>query len=140
MELNREQVIKDLQEIVDNYSGSWKRFNVLDGALSLIKELTEELEKERTWADSMIDNLRDDIRKLTEENERLKTIPEQLHKEMSERMIEEVKVAKKYTVRRMQSDIQEACLKGGIWPAFVAGVVKGVGEKILENNNVQVTD
>lgn len=42
MELNREQVIKDLQEIVDNYSGSWQRFNVLDNALTLIKELTEE--------------------------------------------------------------------------------------------------
>jgi predicted nuclease with TOPRIM domain len=43
MELKeRERIIKDLQEIVDNYSGSWKRFNVLDGALALIKELTEE--------------------------------------------------------------------------------------------------
>ena len=39
----REQVIKDLQEIVDNYSGSWQRFNVFDGALTLIKELTEEI-------------------------------------------------------------------------------------------------
>ena len=46
MELKeREQVVKDLQEIVDNYSGSWKRFNVLDGTLALIKELTEENEK-----------------------------------------------------------------------------------------------
>ena len=36
-----------------------------------VKELTEELENERTWADSMIDNLRDDIRELTEENEYL---------------------------------------------------------------------
>lgn len=44
MELKeREQVIKDLQEIVDNYSGSWKRFNVLDNAIALIKELTEEI-------------------------------------------------------------------------------------------------
>ena len=41
-ELNREQTIKDLQEIVDNYSGNWKRFNVLDNALALIKELVEE--------------------------------------------------------------------------------------------------
>lgn len=39
----REQTVKDLQEIVDNYSGSWKRFNVLDNALALIKELTEEI-------------------------------------------------------------------------------------------------
>lgn len=38
----REQVVKDLQTIVDNYSGSWQRFNVLDNALSLIKELTAE--------------------------------------------------------------------------------------------------
>lgn len=49
MELKeREQVVKDLQEIVDNYSGSWKRFNVLDGALTLIKELTEENDRLKT--------------------------------------------------------------------------------------------
>lgn len=39
----REQTIKDLQEIVDNYSGSWKRYDVLANALALIKELTEEI-------------------------------------------------------------------------------------------------
>ena len=39
----REQTVKDLQEIVDNYSGSWQRFNVLNNALTLIKELTEEI-------------------------------------------------------------------------------------------------
>lgn len=39
----REQIIKELQEVVDNYSGSWKRFNVLDNTLTLIKELTEEI-------------------------------------------------------------------------------------------------
>ena len=44
MELKkREQVVKDLQEIVDNYSGSWQRFDVLNNALALIKELTEEI-------------------------------------------------------------------------------------------------
>lgn len=47
MELNREQIVKDLQEIVENYSGSWKRFNVLDNALSLINELTAENERLR---------------------------------------------------------------------------------------------
>ena len=43
----REQTVKDLQEVVDNYSGSWQRFNVLDNALALIKELTEENEQWR---------------------------------------------------------------------------------------------
>ena len=44
MELNREQIIKDLQEVVDNYSGSWKRYDVLANALALIKEFAEENE------------------------------------------------------------------------------------------------
>ena len=39
----REQVVKGLQDVVDNYSGSWQRFNVLDNALALINELTEEI-------------------------------------------------------------------------------------------------
>lgn len=42
------------------------------------------------------------IKELTEENERLRSIPEQLHKEMSERMAEEVKIERKLTVRKMQ--------------------------------------
>lgn len=117
MELDRKQIIEDFERLVERFgeNGSYNRYITVSDTLKLLKELIAE-------------------------NERLKTIPEQLHKEMSERMIEEVKVAKKYTVRRMQSDIKEACLKGGIWPAFVAGVVERVGEKILEENNVQVTD
>lgn len=37
-----------------------------------VKELTDQLEQEQSWANSMIDNLRDDIKELTEENKRLK--------------------------------------------------------------------
>ena len=48
MELNRKQIIKDLQEIVDHYSGSWKRYVVLAKALLLIKELTEDNERLRS--------------------------------------------------------------------------------------------
>ena len=52
--LNAEQVKKDLQKIVDNYSGSWTRFDILSNALALItsqeqriKELTEDNERLR---------------------------------------------------------------------------------------------
>ena len=75
------------------------------------------------------------IKELIEENERLE---DNLIKQSTENimlLIEQQEI-KADTVHRMQSDIQEACLMGGIWPAFVAGVVKGVGEKILEENNV----
>lgn len=81
MELKeREQVVKDLQEIVDNYSGSWKRFNVLDNALALIKELTEENEKLNERLDreakcqyglaTKIVNLLDDVKYIKEETVR----------------------------------------------------------------------
>ena len=39
------------------------------------------------------------------------------------------------TVHKMQTMIKEECLKGGIWPAFVARVVENVGEKLLEGKN-----
>lgn len=84
--------------------------DLADVALALINELIEENE-----------GLEDNLIKQSTENIML--------------LIERQEI-KADTVRRMQSDIQEACLKGGIWPAFVAGVVKGVGEKILEENNV----
>jgi hypothetical protein len=85
MKFNREKIIKALEICSDETkefctgcpfigNGGCKQSSILKLALSLIKELTEELEKERTWADSMIDNLRDDVRELTIENERLKKL------------------------------------------------------------------
>lgn len=47
------------------------------------------------------------IKELAEENERLRGIPEQLYKEMSERMVEERKIARKLAVRKMQERLKE---------------------------------
>jgi hypothetical protein len=47
---------------VDNYSGSWKRFNVLDNALNLIKELTEELKDLEEEYDRVYEQAEADIR------------------------------------------------------------------------------
>ena len=58
----REQTINDLQEIVDNYSGSWKRFNVFDNALALIKELTEEIKDFEEEYDRVYEQVEADIR------------------------------------------------------------------------------
>ena len=83
--MDKENIIKAL-ECCSNYSllkcnkcprnneDAKCMYRLSQDALALIKELDEELEKERTWADSLIDNLRDDIRELTEENRRLKEI------------------------------------------------------------------
>ncbi len=56
--MEREQIIKDFEEVVDNYSGSWKRFSILNNACSLIKELTEENERLREKADRNLNNLK----------------------------------------------------------------------------------
>ena len=112
-ELNREQIKKDLQEIVDNYSGSWKGFNVLDNALALIKELTVENER------------------LEKEVDRLSQVV-LYHDGITEMEVEETKVD---TVHKMQAMIKEECIAGGIWPAFVARVVENVVKKLLEESN-----
>ena len=58
----REQTIKDLQAIVDNYSGSWKRYDVLANALALIKELTEEIKDLEADYDRVYEQAEADIR------------------------------------------------------------------------------
>ena len=47
------------------------------------------------------------IKDLSKKNEQLKAIPEQLHKEMSERMTEEVKIERKLTARKMRERLHE---------------------------------
>lgn len=39
------------------------------------------------------------------------------------------------TVRKMQAEIKARCIKGGIYPAFVARVVEDVAKEILEGKN-----
>ena len=56
---------------------------------------------------ALINSQEQRIKELTEENERLKEIPEQLHKEMSERMVEERKIERKLSVRKMQTRFKE---------------------------------
>jgi hypothetical protein len=110
--MDRKQIIEDFERLVERFgeNGSYNRYITVSDTLALLKELIEENER-----------LEDNLIKQSTENIML--------------LIEQQEI-KANTVHRMQSDIQEACLKGGIWPAFVAGVVKGVGEKILEENNV----
>ena len=46
------------------------------------------------------------FKELIEDNERLRAVPEQLHKEMTERMIEERKIERKLAVRKMQERLK----------------------------------
>ena len=115
----REQTIKDLQEIVDNYSGSWKRYDILANALTLIKELTEEIKDLEADYDRVYEQAEADI------HGNMADGGTSCHWCMDK--------TKADTVKQMQTMIKEECLAGGIYPAFVARVVERVGEKLLED-------
>ena len=82
-----------------------------------------------TCKEQLIISVSDLVNQLDKDIERLRAIPEQLHKEMSERMIEERKIERKLAVREMQSEIEARCLKGGIYPAFVKSTVNQVARE-----------
>ena len=75
------------------------------------------------------------IKELTEENERLNGAVEmyeeerKYHFEMSRKKIAE---AKADTVRKMQTEIEARCIKGGIYPAFVKSTIDKVAEEIIK--------
>ena len=64
------------------------------------------------------------IKQLIEENEDLKAIAEQYQKQFEE--------AKADTAREMQSEIKDRCIKGGIYPAFVARTIDQIAKEMLE--------
>ena len=72
---------------------------------------------------------------LTEENERVRAIPEQLHKEMSERMVEERKIERKLTVRKMQERVKEKAYTNNYCQKVVlVDDIDQIAKEMLENN------
>lgn len=87
------------------------------------------------------------FKELTEENERLRAERESVNKEAfrkwkkiadetADRFEGLYQDAKKAlvadTVRKMQSEIERRCIKGGIYPAFVASTIKQITKEMLE--------
>ena len=78
------------------------------------------------------------IKELTEENERLRGCvmsEEQVRNIANETIQQGIFIIKADTVRKMQSEIEARCIKGGIYPAFVARVVDEVVKEMLEERN-----
>lgn len=110
-------------------------------ALSLIKELTEENEAiSERYAIQVVTAIELDkqVQKLTEENERLSAYNENLIKEntyLSNHLLDEVEQAKDLaisdTVRKMHSEIEARCIKGGIYPAFVKSTIDQIAKEII---------
>lgn len=110
MELNREQIEIEIAGLIkalkanngwweNRGRGGWFNHDILEDALALIKELTEE-------------------------NEDLKA--------QCRYYAEAYHSVKADTVRKMQSEIKDRCIKGGIYPAFVARTIENVAKEMLE--------
>lgn len=96
-----------------------------------IKELTEEnkawqaqLISQKEKADKAYYDLACEVEDLRAENERLRTSYETVAKLWAK--------SKADTVRKMQSEIEARCIKGGIYPAFVKGTVDQIAKEMIE--------
>ena len=81
------------------------------------------------------------IKELTEENERLKKLNGKLQSKYLDKslayneMWEELDEIKADTVRKMKSEIEARCIKGGIYPAFVKSTIDQIAKEMLGETN-----
>jgi DNA repair exonuclease SbcCD ATPase subunit len=80
------------------------------------------LDKTRDWLNDAERN----VEKLTAENEKLKELNS--FKEIEKQII------RKETIREMHTEIKKRCIKGGIYPAFVASTIDQVAQEKLEGD------
>lgn len=74
------------------------------------------------------------IEELEAENEKLKKPRYMVRSDGRLEMIPSVESVRNETVRKMQEDIKERCIKGGIYPAFVKNVIETVAKEIVEGH------
>lgn len=111
---------KDKPECIDDSE------YILKLALALIKELTEENEKLYHLVDDKIQ----EIKKLTEENEKLKAQKYYIHSDGRIEMVPTVESVRSDTVRKMHFEIQQRCIKRGIYPLLVGYTLDQVAYEI----------
>ena len=173
MELNAEQVIKDLEccrfgkEEAKCKECNWHPWTkprcwrlLASNALSLIKKLTAKTEaqdiviSELRWSEEKARHDADryalKIKELTEENERLIEELAKSYNALDKQMDfycsftqskiqncpidDEIAKAKADTVRKMQSEIEARCIKGGIYPAFVKRTIDRIAKEMMEGS------
>lgn len=139
-ELNREQVKKALECLgcLNGISCTECIYNEIiypkcteeaaRNALSLIKELTEDNEAQAETITSLLKTI-EGVQGVKSEYETfiggLKT------------QIDTIKAEERAdTVNKMYSMIKERCIKGGIYPAFVEGVIDQIAKEMLEGKEI----
>ncbi len=112
-----DRIIKALECWAKNFNGRATDLETLCEATLLIKELAEKNER-----------LRADVAK------EFTCVFGQPHKVTDCPIDDEIAKAKADTVRKMHSMIKERCIKGGIYPAFVARTIDRIAKEMLEDS------
>jgi hypothetical protein len=124
MKLNAEQIKKALEccsaDTADCHSypySEFSEFNCFDNA--------------KKDALALITSQEQRIKELTEQAYRLEC---DLQLNADEKAVAKaIEQTKKATVRKMQSEIKERCIKGGIYPAFVARTIDQIAKEMVED-------
>lgn len=119
MELNREQIVRDLERCAANDKSHCTKCVYFYRAADSI--CVEYLLKDALAL----------IRELTEENERLEA-EVSVKRKLLDKCEERFSSIKADTVNKMYIEIKERCIKGGIYPAFVARTTADVAKELLE--------
>ena len=134
-----EDLIKDALALINSLEQRIEAITVeldaMRGAANSYKmhneKLTEENERlraERDILDVLVKDLRGRNNGLQRANESLAKDCDILEDELNECV-----QIKADTVRKMHSEIKERCLKGGIYPAFVASTIDQIVKEMLED-------
>ena len=124
--MEREQIIKAMECCYDN------NLSCLDCPFQATDKFLE--------CSNLVNSALSLIKELTEENERLKSVEftcgfVKPHKVLECPIFDEIERAKADTVRKMQAEIEARCIKGGIYPAFVKSTIDKIAEEIINEKS-----
>lgn len=133
--MNREQFVKELEGLAEYRTCP----DYVKQALSVIREQEQEIERLRDLVDEVAmynEGYEKDNALLRQEVNRLDCICESYALQYGTAVDKEVilRIERADTVRKMQEMIEERCIKGGIYPAFVSSVIKRVAKEMLEGH------
>lgn len=95
-----------------------------------LAQANEQLSESYDHLEKTKDELLSERSRLTEENERLKAQKYYIHSDGRIEMIPTVESVRADTVKKMHFEIQQRCIKGGIYPLFVGYTLDQVAYEI----------
>lgn len=137
---HHKELTKELTRKETEYNELYELLQTYKADSEAYRSYSKTLEKENEALKALLDESYDTQNSLTEENERLKSVEftcgfVKPHKVLECPIFDEIERTKADTVRKMQTEIEKRCIKGGIYPAFVASTIDQIAKEMVEATN-----